>query len=246
MFQAAYESAAHHPGVAWIVTLGLVVALAASWSKTSRFIRVYLTIFAIEIVSDAYFTGALAPKSVTEVEWKNLTAAITFVIVGDYRFFVLVERFAPPAAPPSSTAGPISAWLKAIPWAFTVPLTWTFFYETKLIAMPDLYAKFFVYEVMFVILAVVLRFGVLPRRLASTRPAAKAYVLRLMDFELAQYVLWALADVVIRRGESEPGYLLRIVPNVMYYGGFLLFAWRTAPADIRLARAVEEAHVSSR
>jgi hypothetical protein len=233
MFQVAYQSGWHHPGVAWVVALALVAALASRWATISRFMRGYLAIFTAEIALDAFFTGALAPASVTSIEWRNLTAAITFVIVGDYRFYVLVERFAPPDAPPASELGPLSAWLKALPWGFAVPLTWTFFYETKLLPMPDLSTKFFVYEILFLGLALVLRSVILPRRLAKTKPHLRRYVLRLLTFEIAQYALWALADVVIRRGATEPGYLLRIVPNVMYYGGFLVFAWRVAPREVR-------------
>src|SRR6187399_3103672 len=107
MFKAAYNSVWHHPGVAWIAALLLLAWALAEWRTITPFMRGYLVVFAGEIAVDAYFTGGLAPTEVSSIEWRNLTAAITFVIVGDYRFYVLVERFAPAKAPGPSSLGPI-------------------------------------------------------------------------------------------------------------------------------------------
>jgi hypothetical protein len=50
------------------------------------------------------------------------------------------------------------------------------------------------------------------------------------SFEIVQYALWALADVLILSGMSW-GFLLRIVPNSLYYAFFLPFVWWTAPRE---------------
>ena len=54
---------------------------------------------------------------------------------------------------------------------------------------------------------------------------------RLTQFEIAQYVLWAGADVVILSGH-DVGYLLRLLPNAMYYALFVPFAWWSAPEEL--------------
>jgi hypothetical protein len=94
-------------------------------------------------------------------------------------------------------------------------------------------AIFLVYEAMFFVLALVIYAAVLPKRLAGVDPDLARWVKLLTLFELMQYGLWATADVLILSGVTEPGYLLRVVPNTLYYGAFLPFAWVTAPAALR-------------
>jgi hypothetical protein len=50
-------------------------------------------------------------------------------------------------------------------------------------------------------------------------------------FEIAQYALWALADVIILGGH-DVGYALRLVPNTMYYVLYLPFVAWSAPRDL--------------
>jgi hypothetical protein len=44
--------------------------------------------------------------------------------------------------------------------------------------------------------------------------------------------LWASADVIILAG-VDAGFGLRLAPNIMYYVGFVPFAWLTAPEELR-------------
>ena len=233
MFERAYESVLHHPGVAWVATAALLLWLFRA--KASRFFTAFLLVFAVEIALDAFFTSPTEPAKVAANDTLHTGIEIAFVIIGDFRFFVLVERFASPKSAPPSSLGPVLPYLRAVVWAFVVPLTWTALYKAHTIEMPDEYVKFLVYELLFMALAFVLRFAVLPWRLKDTAPAPRRYLIGLATYELGQYSLWALADILILWGMREVGFLLRIVPNVMYYGGFLLFSWRFAPKDLRAA-----------
>jgi len=233
MFEAAYESVWHHPGVAWVATALMLVALARA--KASRFFVGFLVVFAVEIALDAFFTSPTEPAGVAANPSLHTGIEIAFVILGDLRFFVLVERFASPKSAPPSSAGPFGRYCVAVVWAFVVPLTWTAVYKSKAIEMPDDYVKFLVYELLFMVLAFALRFAVLPHRLKDTPVDVRRYLVGLTTYELGQYSLWALADILMLWGVREGGFLLRIVPNVMYYGGFLLFSWRFAPKDLRAA-----------
>ena len=231
MFHAAYDSVYNHPGVAWVATLAFVVALLSK--RASPFFFAALLVFAVEISCDAFFTSPTLPKSIEANKGFATGLEILFVILGDYRYFVFVERFARAKSAPPSAFGSAIPWLLAVPWAFVVPLTWTAIYLTKVIDMQSDQVKFLVYELLFIGLAAVLRFVVVPLRVEKRETYVGRYLLRLTSFELVQYMLWALADIVILGGTQEPGYALRIVPNVMYYGAFLFFAWTTAPKELR-------------
>lgn len=214
MFQKAYESAWHHPGVAWAAALLLLVLVLVRRPKLS----VFLGLFAVEIALDAYFSAPFAPKVPAAV---GTALSIAFVILGDYRYFVVVEGAL------GGSFDRARAWLVALPYAFIVPIASTIVRQTA--GFSDERKTFLVYELMFFVLALVMRFAVLPKRLAAAKPEIRAWVERVTHFEIVQYALWATADVLILSGVGEPGFLLRIVPNVFYYGVFLLFVWRTAP-----------------
>ncbi len=220
MLQAAYESAWHHPGVAWLMALALVVAVLATRPRLLAF----LLGFAIEIALDAYFSAPFAPKLPASL---GTAVAVAFVILGDYRYFVVLE---------GALAGGFDkarAWLVALPWAFVVPVASTIARQIAPKTLSDDRTTYLVYELMFFALAIGVRAFVLPRRAAALADETRRWLSRVTAFEIVQYGLWALADVVILAGASEPGYLLRIAPNVLYYGGFLFFVWRTAPAALR-------------
>jgi hypothetical protein len=47
-----------------------------------------------------------------------------------------------------------------------------------------------------------------------------------LAFVCAYYVVWTTADALVLRGH-EWGWGLRVVPNVLYYGAFVPFAYTT-------------------
>ncbi len=201
MFEAAYNSVYHHPGVAWVAT-ALVVALLLR-RRASKWLTTFLLVFAVEIALDAFFTSPTEPASVAANDTLKTGIEIAFVIAGDFRFFVLVERWAPAKAAAPTAFGALGSYALAVVWAFIVPLTWTALYKTKTVEMPDDYVKFLVYELLFMVLGFALRFAILPRRLQGTSEPRRRYLLRLGSFELVQYVLWAFADIVILWGHRE-------------------------------------------
>jgi hypothetical protein len=103
------------------------------------------------------------------------------------------------------------------------------------LAWPAAFAKsrhvFLLYEAMFVALAAAMRVW-LTRRASSGDPHGEMrWALRATDFELVQYALWVLADVVILAG-ADAGFLLRLVPSAMYYVLFLPFVAWSAPREL--------------
>jgi hypothetical protein len=221
--KAVYDSAWQHPGVAFAAGLAFAFALARKVGGHHGL----AILLAAEIVADAFFTGTFSPTAPTAL---GTPVAIAFVILGDLRFFLLVELAARSTRPPSFEGlGPARAWAVATAWAFAIPVLSAIPQKLFPGAFTQLNAVFLVYEAMFVALALALRFVVLPRRFAQASEPVRQWVLGLATFELVQYVLWSSADVAILAG-VQAGYWLRMLPNALYYAAFVPFVWRGAIA----------------
>ena len=221
MWQALYDGPWNQPLAGWTLTALTVVWLAR---QERSWLRTVLLVFALQLCIDNGLTGAWNPLPPTSPLGQPL--AILFVILGDWRYFLMTERAL-------ATDGPTwRPWALSLGLALLVPVAQAVALQVAPAQFPTLRHTFLAYEALFAGLAVVLRLVVWPRRLAGATPDVRAWVLRLTDFEIAQYVLWASADVVILSG-SDFGYALRLVPNTLYYGVFLAFAAWRAP---RLAR----------
>jgi len=211
--QAIYDSGWHHPFIAWLGTLALIAVIAR---RKSGFLKNWLIFFGIEIFLDALCTGAWSPVP-PEI---TSSVGIVFVILGDWRLFALIERYVKPRH-----------WIpRSIALALVVPIA----QAIAIKAAPSLFEKqryiYLVYEVFFVMFAGALRFVVLPARLGNVSPAIRRWIYSILGWSLVQYALWATSDVIILAG-GEWALLLRLVPNTMYYAGFLLFVALTAPED---------------
>jgi hypothetical protein len=58
------------------------------------------------------------------------------------------------------------------------------------------------------------------------RPAVRRYVRDVFALVVVYYLLWATSDLLIIAG-WEWAWGLRVVPNLLYYGGFVPFShWR--------------------
>jgi hypothetical protein len=231
MFERLYASGWHNPGLFWLVGASFFV-----WLLRGRpFLRSFLLLFTLEIVADAWQSGTLASPLVAAAGLAT-PVAIAFVILGDFRYFLLVERYAPiEGVPPKESLaglGSPRAWLVALGLALVVPIASTLVHT---VAVPqhftDVRRTFLLYEAMFLVIALVLRFVVLPRRLLRASEPIRSWLLGVTSFVAVQYALWASADVVILATGGDGGFLLRIVPNVLYYAVFLPFVAATAPRE---------------
>jgi hypothetical protein len=232
MFQSIYDSAWYAPGLFWLSGLLFLVYLV----RDRPFVFAFLVLFTVEIMVDALVTGGVSPTQGHPALHQQL--AILFVILGDFRYFLLVERFVAPggsgsSASPSRSVSPNLARITAL--ALGQSLLIPVLSYAVMAAVPSTRENprvtFLVYEAMFTVLALVLRFFVLPRRLKG-RPEAEAQFLRsVTSFVLVQYAGWALADVLILSGASW-GYGVRLIPNTMYYAGFLPYVYLKAPKEL--------------
>lgn len=220
MWQHLYDSPINQPLAGWVLTAATLFWLV---SKQPGWLRLVLTAFAFQLCLDNLLTGAWNPLRADSP--LNQPLAILFVILGDWRFFLLTEHFNPNTRHP---------WLTSLGFALIVPVLQGAVIAILPLAFPTLRHTFVAYELAFLALAVVWRSLVLPKRLRGASEPTRRWLFDLAHFEIAQYALWPLADVLILAGTDtgrDAGYALRLFPNVMYYGAFLAFATWRAPPD---------------
>ena len=70
-----------------------------------------------------------------------------------------------------------------------------------------------------------LRIG-FPGRLDAADPN-RARLERVMSFVMLYYALWASSDALILWGGLDAGWLLRVVPNQLYYAVWIPFVYAT-------------------
>lgn len=212
--QAIYDAAWHHPGIAWVAA----VATAVAFARKQRFLVGWTTLFLLAIVADAWATGAFSRVPAPHA-W---IAGVVFVILGDLRYFALAERFARGRFQGRTIA-------IAIGLSLIVPVTTEVLRRAvPLIGSTPRYT-FLVYEILFLLLAIGMRFVVYPSRLLGVVSSpVRQWVLSIATFQIVQYGAWVFCDLLILAG-VELALVLRIIPNTLYYGAFLPFVVLRAP-----------------
>lgn len=223
MFQSLYDSPWHSPALFWLLGAALLLVVL----RRLPFLPAFTVLFLVVVFCDVLVTGALSPLGASP--WGG-RLAIAFVLLGDLRFFLLYERYR--RRDDGGPGLPVGAALRAGALTLAVPLL----ANAPRLFIAGVYAEprrlFLVYELLFFALALALRLGLWPRALRTAAPDLRRWLLSLASFEVAQYGAWAAADVLILAG-LDGGFLLRLFPNVLYYGAFLPFAYLRAPARLR-------------
>ncbi len=213
-YQAIYDSAWHHPGLAWVGAFCAAILFA----RKQRFLVGWFALFLVLGIADAFFTGRLSTMPAKHA-W---VAGVVFVILGDLRFFLLAERFV------RGRLG-LRGAIAAVGLAFIVPVITEIVRRAVPVIGQTPRLTFLTYEALFFVLALVLRFSVLPARLLGLPGPIRHWILRVATFEIVQYGLWIGCDVALLAG-VQPILLLRMVPNALYYVAFLPYVVLTAPA----------------
>lgn len=172
--------------------------------RAAAFVRAYAVVFGIETIVDAAGVGKLG------------FPMLPFVLLGDFRVFLLILAVAAPTRPLGGVV------LEASAWTLVVPLTaWPAYRVLDRASGPlPESVLWLLYELAFLALALVWRGGLLPPR----TPLALGYLRALLAYVALYYGLWAAADVVILSG-YDAGWLLRVVPNLLYYGFWVPVAY---------------------
>lgn len=228
-FESFYLSALQHP---FALCGAALVGISAAWARHDlhRSLRGYALALGALSLLDAWLTanhvygfGGPLPKALSGA------VPLFFVLAGDLRFLLLVEG----GTRDGAFALPSRSLLRALALMLIVPL----FAQGVLSVIPPPWDSarmlFLVYEVAFVVLcATLLRIHPGLRRTPWLR-SLTAYV-------MLYYTLWATADVVILATGSDLGFGLRVVPNLLYYGGFVAAVAWLPPSRDAMERTARE------
>lgn len=218
MFEAFYGSSLQHPLLLWSIPIGyLFVRWRVLFSlRSPSFLSHFLRLVVLGTILDASLTSDPILRFVGFGPALSQALAIGFVIAGDFRVLYLLVRL---RGNRPHLIG-ISFGLSLI-----VPLLQALLTQIAPSAFADIRHTFLVYELLFIGLLLVIqwRFGTEPLNPQSRLAREVGF------FALGYYCLWALSDGFILMG-ADSGYLLRVVPNLLYYGAFAPFVDARATA----------------
>jgi hypothetical protein len=214
-FEAFYGSFVQHPVLLWAVAV-LAVALCLARRDLHPSVRRYCVGLGALSAFDAWLTSSPVPGLGELPEALGSAVPLLFVLAGDFRYLLVVT-----AGTPDGTLAPGARSLAA---AAGLTLVVPLLSQLVVMALPEASARvlYLVYEVLFLALAAVL---------ASRHPGARAapWIRALSRFVMLYYGLWAAADAVLLATGSDLGHALRVVPNLLYYGGLIIAIGWLAP-----------------
>jgi hypothetical protein len=189
--------------------------------RAARFLRVYALVFTLETMLDPFAGGPV-------LRWLGLAdrpgamvVIFFFVLLGDFRVFVLV--FALEAI--RAGRGVRRALLEAAGWTFVVPILTLAVHRTLTTIAGEQPGQslWLIYELGFLVMALVMRQRVVPARV----PAAplRAYLQTVLAYVAIYYSLWAASDALILAAGADAAWALRMVPNQLYYALYVPFAY---------------------
>ena len=188
--------------------------------RAAGFVHAWALVFTLETILDPIATRPALGWLGLEGTRIADVAMVPFVLLGDFRVFLLVVRVAQPTRALGPTLAEAAAWTCLVP---AVAGTLTATLHASVDGLPSMII-WMVYEGAFLILALVLRRRFVPARVEAGRPAVRAYLRAIFTYVATYYALWLAADIAIVGG-LDLGWALRIVPNQLYYVAWVPFAW---------------------
>lgn len=208
-FEAFYAGAIQHPWLLWMAA-ALALALCATRPGISPSVRRYCAALGVLSLLDAWLTSNQVHGLGRLSGWAASAVPLFFVLAGDFRFLLLLDA----ARKDGSIAPSVRGGLVALGLTLVVPI----FSQLVTAALPDSMSGprtlFLIYELAFM--------GVCGALLAwHPQVRSLAWLRSVTRFVLLYYGLWASADAIILGTGSDLGFALRVVPNVLYYGGLI-------------------------
>jgi len=215
-FEAFYQSPLQHPWLLWLAALvGVAFCLRQRGLHVS--LRRYAVALGVLSLADAWLSADHVYGLGTLADPVRSPIQLFFILAGDLRFLLLLGagtadgRFEPR----------LRGVMVALGLSLVVPIT------SQLVmplvpGEPGARMLFLVYELLF--------FGLTVALLAlHPGPRRAPWLRRVCHFVLLYYGLWAGADALILGTGLDAGFALRVVPNVLYYGGLIaVIGWAGA------------------
>jgi len=226
-FESFYNSFYQQPLTLWIATLigASVLYTIPSGLKKSPELRFFSLIWIFISLLDAGLTATPVP-GVGRLSWPwDQLVPLTFVLLGDYRYFLWSSGLNQ-----SSWILSRQKYIGALKWTLIVPIA----SKIAVALLPQELANispnssrflFFFYEVFFLCLIPIHARTLMSHGRLS--PTSMTWFRRVKNFAVLYYSLWAFADLWILALEylnpaevqlRDFGFLMRVVPNVLYYG----------------------------
>ena len=189
-------------------------------ADAADFVDGYAIVFALETILDPLATGPLV-RALGLAAGGGTAVLVLFVLLGDFRVYLLVFGLIAIAHGHRWSAGlPLAAAATVV-----VPLiayTADAALHHAIAGVPD-NSIWMVYEWLFVAVALGLR-RIVPQQVGGDARAA-AYLRGLLLYVALYYALWASSDVLIQLAGIDAGWLLRVLPNQLYYSGWVPVAY---------------------
>lgn len=218
-FEAFYDSSLQHPILLWLAA-GAALAFSASRRRLDTSMRRYCIALGVLSLSDAWLTSSHVFGMGSLPAPLGSFAPLFFVLAGDARYLLLLTA--------TTRDGRIEARARSMLQAAGLTLVVPLATQLAMTAVPDSpqssRVMFLIYEVAFTCLTLALL-----RWHPKTR--STPWLRRVSRFVILYYGLWATADALILFGGQDAGFLLRVLPNLLYYGGLIAVIARLAPED---------------
>lgn len=214
--EAFYAGPVQHPLLLWAAAVLAFVSTRRRKGLHASVRRYCAGLTALSLV-DAWLTanhvygvGTLSGAAAGAVP-------LFFVLAGDFRFLLLLG-----AATPEGTLAPTARRLgEAAALTCIVPILSQLVAAALPASASEPRVLFLVYELLFFALTA---------GLMAWHPGARsvAWLAPVGRFVLLYYGLWAAADALLLASGADLGFALRVVPNLLYYGGLIAVIGRAA------------------
>jgi hypothetical protein len=197
--------------------------VAAVEPRASAFLRAWAVVFTVETIVDPIAGGPLLRWLGVADRPGAMAVVFLFVLLGDFRVFALI--FGVVARHAATPVGPALA--EAAAWTFVVPVATVIVHRAATAALGPLpsQALWLIYELGFLVVALVLWTRVIPARVPASAPHVRAFLRAAVAYVIAYYALWALADVLTLATGADVAWALRMIPNQLYYALWVPFVY---------------------
>jgi hypothetical protein len=201
--------------LAHLILSGRARALGAR-SSEARFVRAWALLFSVETMLDPLVGGALM-GALGAPAWMGTAAMLVFVLLGDFRIYWLVLAVA--LRDVRRGARLAAAATPAVPLLA---------YASDRLAegfAPDATGQrlWLIHELLFTAVALWLALRWLPGRAPDA--ATLRFLRRVCAYVAVYYGLWAGCDALWLATSLDAAWLLRAVPNQLYYAFTVPFVW---------------------
>jgi hypothetical protein len=196
-------------------------APASKRDASTRFVYRYSLLFAAETILDPIATGPLTRWLGVGDSAAGTAILLTFVLLGDFRVYLLIFRLAQIERPLGEAIGKAAAWTLVVPF-FAYSADYAL--HSAIGGLPS-QTIWLIYELAFLSIALWLRRRGIAARAASANTNLRKRLEAVAGYVAIYYALWATADVLILVFGLDAGWALRLVPNHLYYSFYLPFVF---------------------